>query len=168
MLYIYIVFVSLCPSNFYVIVQFSCFLIIMNNCQNSFFLTGELLILYIYIYIYIYSLMETLAYCKSRRRSPLGYGKVDLSKVNITWFLALAGNWTLAAEFVFHMEYHYTTDPQWFCLSFFFCGTPCVRSLEIGHSIIISRYLHRNILLLGSNTTSRRRRESTWRCSPST
>ena len=25
--------------------------------------------------------------------------------------MALAGIWTLTAEFAFHIEYHYTTDP---------------------------------------------------------
>ena len=31
--------------------------------------------------------------------------------VNITWYLALAGNWTPVAEFTSHIEYHYTTYP---------------------------------------------------------
>ena len=54
---------------------------------------------------------SSMAYCQSRIGGHQGYGKVDLPKVKIMWYLALAGNWTPVAEFASYIEYHYTTDP---------------------------------------------------------
>ena len=46
------------------------------------------------------------------------YGKVDLPKVNITWYMALAEKRTPVAEFAY-IEYHYVTDSLKNCTVYF-------------------------------------------------